>query len=127
MFAILWYNMILKSVPNGNPVGFIIKIAKGYPFVGYAITNDPPLSAKRKEGAENVIGLWNYSVCITVYGWCLRCSRQKAGCVPALFIFLFFFLFLGVSMAFTLMAILGAVFILIRKNGTEISDEEHLH
>lgn len=55
-------------------------------------------------------------------------SRPKTHSpLPALFIFLFFFLFLGVSMAFTLMAILGAMFILIRKNGTEISDEEHLH
>ena len=39
--------------------------------------------------------------------------------LPALFIFLFFFLFLGLSAALTLMAVLGAVFILIRESGTE--------
>ena len=54
-------------------------------------------------------------------------SRPKTHSpLPSLFIFLFFFLFLGVSTAFTLMAILGAVFILTRKNGAEVSDEEHL-
>ena len=46
--------------------------------------------------------------------------------LPALFIFLFFFLFMGVSMAFTLMAMLGAGCILMRKNGTDPSQEEEL-
>lgn len=46
--------------------------------------------------------------------------------LPSLFVFVFFFLFLGVSMAFTLMAILGAAFILMQKKDAEPSEDEHL-